>query len=137
MLADSDYDQLIDRGVVEPRATSVQAEIGDLLSKANAIRHDVERRVARYDTRGVQEPLPTFNDLDECLETLQRLIKKYKILLTGSSVSELLPVIQYDWKAIFYFPWISRITTTSHSHVLMTSKSPSAILRTEDDDGGN
>src|SRR5438552_3402994 len=46
-------------------------------------------------------------DLTECLAIFERFVKKYKILLTGAGLTTLLPTFQYDWKAIFYFPWLS------------------------------
>jgi hypothetical protein len=77
-----------------------------LFTQTDQIRHYVDRRTAHYDQRGIQKPVPTFNDLTECLGLFERLIKKYEILLTGAGYSALLPVFEYDWKAIFYFPWL-------------------------------
>jgi hypothetical protein len=107
--ADGDYDRLVGPELMQPNPGSVQIEIDELLAKADGIRHYVDRRVAHYDIRGIQQPLPTFNDLDECLALLERLVKKYKILLTGAGITTLLPTFQYDWKAVFYFPWLSEL----------------------------
>lgn len=109
-LANSDYDRLIGPKLMEPKPESAQKEIDELLAKTGGIRHYVNRRVAHYDTRGIQQPLPTFNDLGECLALFERLIKKYKTLLMGAGLTTLLPTFQYDWKAVFYFPWLDRLS---------------------------
>ena len=106
-LANGDYDRLVGPSLSQPNPDQIQTEIDELLTKTDQIRHYVDRRAAHYDQRGVQKPIPTFNDLTECLILFERLIKKYKILLTGAGQSTLLPVFQYDWKAVFYFPWLS------------------------------
>jgi hypothetical protein len=107
-MADGTYDRLVGAGLVQPDPEQVQAEIDELLAKTDGIRHYVDRRAAHYDTRGIQKPIPTFNDLADCLAFFERLIKKYKDLLTGVALSNLLPVFLYDWKAIFHFPWLER-----------------------------
>jgi AbiU2 len=105
-MANGDYDRVVGARLSEPDALQVQAEIDELLQKTEQIRHYVDRRQAHYDQRGLQKPLPTFEDLSECLALCERLVKKYKLLLTGAGISTLLPTITYDWKAIFYFPWL-------------------------------
>lgn len=110
-LANSDYDRLVGHGLSQPNPDQVQAEIDELLTKTDQIHHYVDRRAAHYDERGVQKAMPTFNDLTECLTMFERVIKKYKILATGTGLRTLLPVFQYDWKAIFYFPWLGQPET--------------------------
>jgi hypothetical protein len=107
-LANGDYDALVGPGMSQPDPVQVQREIDELLAKTGKIRHYVDRRVAHYDLRGVQQPVPTFNDLGECLALFRRLIVKYYMLLTATDLGKSWPEFRFDhdWKAIFGFPWL-------------------------------
>src|SRR6266581_3240166 len=50
--------------------------------------------------------LPTFADLDECLDLLERLLRKYRFLFY-STMEDILPVFLSDWTHIFREPWVS------------------------------
>ena len=49
--------------------------------------------------------LPTFNDLDRCVDVLERLGKRYSLILRAEGTSVVL-VIVGDWKKPFRVPWI-------------------------------
>jgi len=40
--------------------------------------------------------LPTFNDLDACIDLVERLVFKYERILKRSALQSLLPTWQYD-----------------------------------------
>ncbi len=66
-----------------------------------------DRRIAHFDERAISS-IPTFLDLDKCIDFLEMLIKKYYLLFRAGSLNSILPVSQnrYDWKAIFKEAWI-------------------------------
>ena len=87
----------------------VQADLDNLKSKARAVEEFADRKVAHLDKRsinGTTSNVPTYGELSECLDLLEELVKKYYLLFRAASVSSILPTWQYDWKAIFYEPWI-------------------------------
>ncbi|MDE3256298.1 MAG: hypothetical protein OYM47_00480 [Gemmatimonadota bacterium] len=88
----------------------VKTELCRLSAKKANLEDFVDKKVAHLDkkelTGGVSAP--TFNELDGCLDYLETLVKKYYLLLTAESVSDMMPTFQYDWKEIFYEPWIYR-----------------------------
>ncbi len=45
--------------------------------------------------------LPTYSQLDDCIDLLGRLAKDYTLLLEQSALTEAVLVIQQDWKAPF------------------------------------
>jgi hypothetical protein len=63
------------------------------------------KRVAHLDKSPPTRP-PSSPELDPCIELLERLVLKYEFIFEASAPQSLLPTWQYDWKAIFYDPWI-------------------------------
>ena len=45
-------------------------------------------------------------ELDDCLDCLEKLLKKYLLLFTAEAHLYIVPIWQYDWKEIFRRPWI-------------------------------
>ncbi len=56
--------------------------------------------------------LPTYAELDDCIDLLGRLAKTYSLLLEQSALVEVVPVIQHDWKAPFRVSWIPASAAT-------------------------
>ena len=50
--------------------------------------------------------LPTFEDLNTAIDGIGELFNKYTLLLTQSTWGTLVPVVQFDWQAVFREPWI-------------------------------
>jgi len=99
------YDGIVGVGNDAPSTTQLQNDIDRLTATVQKVKKYVDKRIAHYD----QAPftvLPKFDDLTECLAVFEELIKKYKLLLTATSISKLLPTPQYDWKAVFRIPWL-------------------------------
>jgi hypothetical protein len=82
----------------------VRKDLDELKAKAKYIEDFADRRLAHLDKRDIKKPL-TFSELDECIDLLEELTKKYMLILLAKSIS-FPPTYQYDWKAIFREPWI-------------------------------
>ena len=82
-------------------------DLEELKSKAKICEKYADRRIAHSDKRAISS-IPTFPDLDKCIDFLELLIKKYYLLFRAGSLNSILPVSQnrYDWKAIFKEAWI-------------------------------
>jgi hypothetical protein len=50
--------------------------------------------------------LPTFTDLDQCIDVVERLAKEYSFILKAENTT-VVPLMPYDWKRPFRVPWIS------------------------------
>lgn len=85
----------------------IKLDLGELKSKAQECEKYADRRVAHFDKKAISN-IPTFTDLDNCIDFLEKLMKKYYLLFRASSLTSILPVSQnkYDWKAIFKEVWI-------------------------------
>jgi len=83
----------------------VQRDLLRLKSISRDVEDFADRRIAHSDSREPKRS-PQFSDLNESIDKLNKLYSKYYLLLTGNSISSLMPTFQYDWKAIFKVPWI-------------------------------
>lgn len=104
--ANHNYDELVGAGKSQPDVADIRSEIDTLQAQTDGIRHYVNKRTAHYDMRGLQKPIPTFDDLSACLSLFEKLIKKYHNLLTGAALTSLLPTFLDDWQAVFRSAWI-------------------------------
>jgi hypothetical protein len=82
-----------------------KADLLELAWVAAEVKVYVDQHVAHNDAKPAAA-LPTFDDLDACIDLLGDLFKKYANLLTASSWLELVPVLQHDWQAVFRQPWL-------------------------------
>ena len=89
----------------------VQGDLDDLQCRTKEIRTFVDKRVAHWDKRHFTQ-IPTFIQLNSCLDLLGALVKKYLNVLRAES-HELLPVWQYDWMSVFTKPWIRAVAHRS------------------------
>jgi hypothetical protein len=83
----------------------VAAGLDALVSAADRVKQHVDKHVAHADEDPLSEPL-TFEELNAAIDGISDLFEKYSLLLTASSWATLVPVMQYDWKAVFRVPWI-------------------------------
>jgi len=83
----------------------VAADLSTLQAKATNLSKYANKRVAHFDL-GDLDKLPTFNELNDCIDFLEELVKKYMLLFRAVGYTQVLPVWQYDWKAIFHERWI-------------------------------
>jgi hypothetical protein len=50
--------------------------------------------------------LPTFDDLDRCIDLLEQLLTEYTLIIEQAALGDVVPTIQYDWQAPFRVAWI-------------------------------
>lgn len=83
----------------------VKLDLVKLKEKAQKCEKYADQRVAHFDERAMNN-IPIFSDLDDCIDFLEELMKKYYLLFRAASLTSILPVYQYDWKAIFREVWL-------------------------------
>ena len=77
----------------------------ELIDSQRRLREFVNRHVA-HRSRYLLRRLPTYSELDACVDLIGKLLKEYALLLEQIALTKIVPVIQYDWKAPFRVPWI-------------------------------
>jgi hypothetical protein len=103
--ADHDFDKFSKPGLPHIDAAMVSADLVQLRAVSAKCEEFADKRVAHRDTREPKD-LPTFNEVDACVDLLDKLYVKYFLLFHASTMDSLLPTWQYDWTAIFRVPWI-------------------------------
>jgi len=101
-----DFDKFAGKRGIYVDPELIKLDFEKLKSKAQKCEKYADRRVAHFDKRGM-DSIPTFADLDNCIDFLEILMKKYYFLFRAGHLS-ILPVSQnkYDWKAIFKEIWL-------------------------------
>jgi len=104
-MGEKDFKKFSDKTGKHINPSVVSSDLAYLHMKANKCEKYADMRVAHLDKRALKNP-PTFNDLDECIDYFEELLKKYTLVFRATSLTSVLPTWQYDWKEIFLHPWI-------------------------------
>jgi len=103
--ADSDFNKFATPGSPHIDPKFVEADLLELRAALRKCEDFADKRIAHRDKRSPGN-IPTFNEVDDCVDFLDKLYVKYFLLFHQSSMDTLLPTWQYDWKDIFRTPWI-------------------------------
>lgn len=78
--------------------------------KSTVKKHEefADKRIAHWD-KGEPDSIPTFGELDNCIELLDKTYVKYHLLFYAESIDMLMPTYQYEWKKIFLEPWLKAV----------------------------
>ena len=104
-LADEDFDRFCGREKNFICPNMVQSDLEELCRTAKAVEGFADRRIAHYDKRQ-QKFLLRFEQVDQCLDTFDRIYCKYHGVFYASHLSGLTPYCVDDWKGIFTVPWL-------------------------------
>jgi hypothetical protein len=106
-VGESTFDRLAGCGEPTLPRKIVEDDIARIDTYRDLIKELADRRIAHLDKASKISKEPTFQELDEAIDGLRRLVEKYLLLFRGSTVI-LSPIPQYDWKAIFRTAWIRK-----------------------------
>ena len=90
---------------------SQQRVRSDLRAIENAsvrIRRFVNKRVAHLTAEGQLRRVPNFNELDAALDTIDRILCQYNLLLRAQGLTSAKATRQYDWTEVLTIPWIEK-----------------------------
>ena len=72
---------------------------------SSRIRRFVNKRVAHLASEGQLRRAPNFTDLDTALDTIDRILCKYNLLLRAQGMSSAKDTRQYDWTEVLTTAW--------------------------------
>jgi hypothetical protein len=84
----------------------VAEDLGRLMAAFARCEEYADRRVAHLDRRAPKQ-VPTYNEVDACIDALDEMYVKYHLLFTAEAMESLLPTWQYDWQGIFRVAWLA------------------------------
>jgi hypothetical protein len=106
-IANRSFDVLAGLGGPHVPGSRIERDISQLREVGERVKVFADKRIAHLvDLQPTS--VPTFDDLDGCVKLLEKFVLKYELILKRSAPESLLPTWQYNWKAIFYEPWIPR-----------------------------
>jgi len=105
--ADRDFDKFTGANKDHICPRMVRNDLEALKLQAKKIEDFADKRIAHHDKKQPKS-LPTFSEVDDCINLLDQLYVKYHLVFHASSMTSLMPVYQYDWKAIFEVPWLPK-----------------------------
>jgi hypothetical protein len=100
-----DFDRVAGEGSPWIPLSLVDQQLEEMKQRVSKLEGFADRRIAHYDRREPARPLPTFTDLTEAIQHLEKIVILYWRLLKDSSLSTLSPTIIFDWKDVFRFAW--------------------------------
>ena len=104
--ADKDFDRFSGKVGSHVDPSIVKKDLESLKEKAKELETYADRRIAHLNNRK-PKTIPKFKDVDDCIDFLEKLTKKYWLLFRAEAVLDILPTYQYDWKSIFKEPWLA------------------------------
>ncbi len=82
---------------------TVRRDKEHLLARCQKVEHLVDKRIAHYDRVDVL-PVPTFGELEDAVEALEEVSRKYSILLRGADRGFEFSYLE-EWDAVLRFAW--------------------------------
>lgn len=101
------FDKLAGKGQSCISTAMIQQDLALLQTKYAAIKPFANKRIAHYDQKAFHE-VPTWKELDDCLDLLETLLKKYLSMFRAEIHLFIVPKRQFEWKKIFWVPWIEK-----------------------------
>lgn len=100
------FDINVGEGAHYVSSRTVRSDLRTLEEDLSRVRLFVNKRIAHRTGSGALRRVPTFNEMDAALDTLDRTLCKYRLLLTASGMTSCFATRQYNWRSVLYDPWI-------------------------------
>ena len=101
---DKDFDKYCGDTPEHISKDMVLQDIDELIINAEKCEDFTDKVIAHTDKRDPRHPL-TFDDIDKCIDYMDKLICKYNLIFHATYSDSLMPTYQYDWQEIFDEPW--------------------------------
>jgi hypothetical protein len=88
---------------------TVTSDLTTLIKATKSVHGYADRKVAHIDERGWTSTIPTFGELDDAIDVLADVCRKYSKLL-GRGDIRFEPIVPPSWKAVFRVAWIPNRT---------------------------
>ena len=107
-VASEKFDDLVGKGRSHVDPDQVCSDLDELGQKSKKIETIVDKRLAHYDKGAININNITFKEIDESIDFLEDLLKKYLFLIRAEDREYILPeILSDDWMAIFGERWLT------------------------------
>lgn len=103
--ADKDFNQFTSPGSTYINPDLVANDLTSLQESSGLLEAFADKHIAHKDQSGLKDP-PTYNEVDSCIDLLEKLYIKYHMLFHAVDIDTLLLDPPHDWKNIFRVPWL-------------------------------
>jgi hypothetical protein len=104
-LADGMFDRIAGAGAEHVDPGTVEEDLADLRRLVASCETWADKRVAHFD-HGVAPKPPTYQELDEALDVIGRMLQKYYNFVTADAIAYTTPEILHNWKRVFEHAWL-------------------------------
>lgn len=106
-VASKDFDDLVGKGRSYVNPDQVCSDLDELGQRSKKIETIVDKRLAHYDKGAININNITFKEIDECIDFLEDLLKRYYYLIRAVDRNHVLPEsLSDDWTVIFRELWL-------------------------------
>jgi len=100
------FDAVVGVGKQQLSQMQVRSDLRAIESANEKVRRFVNKRIAHFANPRDIRKFPTFNELDEALDKIDKILCKYNLLLRASGMTSAYAERQYDWMEVLKEPWI-------------------------------
>jgi hypothetical protein len=104
--ADRTFDVFAKVGEQTMDPERLDADIQELSEGTRLIKDFTDKWIAHWDENRANVQMPTFKDLDEALDIVDKVWCKYRLLLERSALDTRKPAMALDWEEPLRHPWI-------------------------------
>ena len=102
--ADAFFDQLAGVGAAHVSADEIRNDLAQLKKIVASCEKFADKRIAHHD-RGTPPASPTFDDLNNALDEIARLVHKYYKFVTAKDIATFVPIGSENWRRVLEVPW--------------------------------
>ncbi len=110
-VGDKEFDNFAGVGGGHIRTSLLLKDLQRIDDAAKVAKTYVDRHIAHTDKQRRPNDIPTELSIDEAVDTLGDLLRRYVLLFDQANRDPIAPVILYDWTAPFRLAWIPPAAT--------------------------
>ncbi len=105
-LANISFDNIAGKGRDAVSQQAIRNDLRALEDSSERVRRFVNKRVAHRTPQNELRRLPKFHELDQAMNTIDRIFCKYNLILTARSMDTAHATRQDNWMVVLYEAWI-------------------------------
>ena len=105
-MANLTFDNVVGRGREALSQNQIRGDMRALEDSSSQVRRFANKRIAHRTAPGELRRLPRFDELDDAMDTIDRLFCKYYLLLTALGKQSAFATRQYDWMEALHEAWV-------------------------------